>query len=747
MSPKGDNPKSEERKGKGRKNENRKYKDHKHEERAKSPRKHNVMKASAAPEVTVIVPVYNVERYVGACMEGLTAQTLESLEILLVNDGSTDKSPQILAEYAARDPRMRVISKENGGYGSAINAGLEEARGRYVGIVEPDDLVDPHMFKELLSAARLENGAWADVAKSSYWNYYDFEDGSKPFIEASNLMNKMPDTPCVFNVHTDNMVLFQHPSIWSAIYRLDFLLEHNIKMTEVPGGGWVDNPFFFETLVQAETISWTPAAYYYYRQTNPGSSSYLLDYHIPFERLRDIRALLERIGEKDAGVHVALYNRTFDYIKSVLEKYGFAENDPEVFALIKEALESMDRDILYSAKRGIHRDQLEYYEDVMGITAKHIKTHARCKRPKVSVIVSMKDMRPYVIPCFKSLADQSLNTFEVIAVDCGSKDRTASVAKYFSDKDARFTTLQTCEERSIAEGYGIGAQHATSDILLFLDPRDSFKKKFLAHVVRAFDECPQADMLLFANKFNYLSKKHLDNQKIPDAHAIEVPAAGRRDRLMLTAPNIITNKALRTSFYRELSEPFDPREGCRCPLTSTKAIAKASQVALMKEDGVERQSYRAARTALAYTQQVSALEKTRKTKFQLIADFVEETGDEEIQRGFSCYAVDSILRDLGELDDPQEERDYLADLKKDCLDPYGLLEMSPNEFFNVDSFRELQRLSHLDYERYMELETVTSRDKARKIAESNSYRVGRKIAQIGPRLLPKRLTGEARKRV
>lgn len=742
MSSKGDDSKSDKSKSKGRKDEKSRRNAHE-----KSTRKHTVMKASAAPEVSVIVPVYNVERYVEQCLEGLEAQTLDSLEILLVDDGSTDGSPRILAEAAARDPRMRVISKENGGYGSAINAGLEQARGRYVGIVEPDDLVDPHMFEELLAAARLENGAWADVVKSSYWNYYDFEDGREPFIEASNLMNKMPDTPCLINVHTDNMVLFQHPSIWSAIYRLDFLLEHKITMTEAPGGGWVDNPFFFETLVQAETISWTPAAYYYYRQTNPGSSSYLLDYHIPFERLRDIRALLERIGETNEGVYIALYNRTFDYIKSILEKYGFAESDPEVFGLIKEALESMDRDILYGAKRGIHRDQLEYYEDVMGITAKHIKTHPKSKKPKVSIIVSMKDMRPYVIPCFKSLVDQSLSTFEVIAVDCGSKDRTASVAQYFSDKDGRFTTLQTCEERSIAEGYGIGAQHASSDILLFLDPRDIFKKKFLSHVVRAFEECPRADMLMFSNKFNYLTKKHLDDQKIPEEHAIEVRAAGRRDRLMLTTPNIITNKALRTSFYQTISEPFDAQEGCRCPLTSTKAIAQATRVALMKEDAVARQNYRPARTALAYVEHASALEQTRKTKFQLVADYAQESGDEEIQRGFYCYAVDSILRDLDELDGLNEERDYLADLKKDCLEPYGLLEKSPNDFFNVDSFRELQRLSHLDYERYMELETATSRDKAKKIAESTSYRVGKKIAEVGPKLLPKRLTGEVRKRV
>ena len=84
---------------------------------------------SDRPLVSVVVPVYNVERYVEQCVESLTGQTLADIEVILVNDGSTDGSLELLRAAEARDARVRVIDKPNGGYGAAVNRGLDEARG------------------------------------------------------------------------------------------------------------------------------------------------------------------------------------------------------------------------------------------------------------------------------------------------------------------------------------------------------------------------------------------------------------------------------------------------------------------------------------------------------------------------------------------------------------------------------------------------------------------------------------------
>ena len=100
-------------------------------------------------KVSIIVPTYNVEQYLPECMESIVGQTLKDLEIICVNDGSTDSSLDILKKYAAADDRIIIIDKKNEGYGRAMNDGLDRATGEYVGIVEPDDYVDLHMYEDL----------------------------------------------------------------------------------------------------------------------------------------------------------------------------------------------------------------------------------------------------------------------------------------------------------------------------------------------------------------------------------------------------------------------------------------------------------------------------------------------------------------------------------------------------------------------------------------------------------------------
>ncbi|MDY3225385.1 MAG: glycosyltransferase [Candidatus Faecousia sp.] len=103
------------------------------------------------PCISVIVPVYNVAPYLGRCVDSLITQTWKNLEILLVDDGSQDDSGRICREYADKDPRIRVIHKENGGLSSARNAGLEAATGEYIGFVDSDDWIEPGMYETMLA--------------------------------------------------------------------------------------------------------------------------------------------------------------------------------------------------------------------------------------------------------------------------------------------------------------------------------------------------------------------------------------------------------------------------------------------------------------------------------------------------------------------------------------------------------------------------------------------------------------------
>ncbi len=101
------------------------------------------------PKISIIVPVYNVELYLVQCIESILAQTITDYEVLLVNDGSTDRSGEICDEFVVRDNRINVIHKKNGGLSSARNEGIKKATGDYVGFVDGDDRLDPEMYKKL----------------------------------------------------------------------------------------------------------------------------------------------------------------------------------------------------------------------------------------------------------------------------------------------------------------------------------------------------------------------------------------------------------------------------------------------------------------------------------------------------------------------------------------------------------------------------------------------------------------------
>ena len=122
----------------------------------------------SAPLVSVLVPVYNVGPYVGSCLESLLSQGLRGVEVIVVNDGSTDDSREVISRVCDGDDRVRVIDKENSGYGASLNRALDEARGEFVGILESDDeMVDGALALLISEALRLG----ADVVKGDfiYW--------------------------------------------------------------------------------------------------------------------------------------------------------------------------------------------------------------------------------------------------------------------------------------------------------------------------------------------------------------------------------------------------------------------------------------------------------------------------------------------------------------------------------------------------------------------------------------------------
>ena len=122
------------------------------------------------PLISVIVPVYNVEKYMRQCVDSLLNQTLSNIEIILVDDGATDASPKICDEYARKYSSVKVIHKLNGGLGSARNTGMKVARGKYIGFVDSDDYVSVKMYETLLDLAEINKADCAYCEFTRFWN-------------------------------------------------------------------------------------------------------------------------------------------------------------------------------------------------------------------------------------------------------------------------------------------------------------------------------------------------------------------------------------------------------------------------------------------------------------------------------------------------------------------------------------------------------------------------------------------------
>ena len=219
------------------------------------------------------MPTYNVEKYFRQCIESVINQTLTDLEIIPVDDGSPDNCGVIIDEYAAKDPRIKPIHQENGGYGKAVNAGIAAATGKYIGIVETDDWCEPDMYEKLYTQAEKFN---ADVCKCGFYKYNSFAEPDRQNLawksELQNIKNYPADRP--FTIREFPSLFIMHPSIWTNIYKKDFLTAQNIRVNTSRSASYQDFPFMTEVMCKAEKITVVHAYLYHWRvETGQNSST------------------------------------------------------------------------------------------------------------------------------------------------------------------------------------------------------------------------------------------------------------------------------------------------------------------------------------------------------------------------------------------------------------------------------------------------------------------------------------------
>lgn len=254
-------------------------------------------RAGKSPEVSVLIPIYNVEKYLDRCLGSLVAQSFADFEAICINDGSTDGSREIVQRYLDADARFRAIDKENSGYGASMNRGLDVARGRYIAILESDDLFEPDALALLHDAAEKND---ADVAKANFHLYWSHPEERRELFRVVDGR----EAGATLRPLDDFSVFFRKPSIWSALYRRSFLIENDIRFLETPGASYQDSGFNFKVWAAARRATFIPEAVLDYRQDNerssvnsPGKMFCVCDEYAEMERF-----VRERGGEDEAAL-------------------------------------------------------------------------------------------------------------------------------------------------------------------------------------------------------------------------------------------------------------------------------------------------------------------------------------------------------------------------------------------------------------------------------------------------------------
>ena len=220
----------------------------------------------SVPKVSVILAIYNVESYLREALDSLAAQTLKDIEVIGVDDGSTDGSLQILKEYAGKYPNFRYVIKPNGGIGSARNAGVAAAKGEYIGFTDPDDYVSPDMFEILYNTAVKEDSEIVVCGGTAFP-----DDPAPPQWLVDALSPRRIRYPAF-----DKALLFTENSrqfTWRMLIKRSIYTEHNIVQREDIVLG-EDVGLQFKIYPFARGISLIPDKLYHYRWVRPGSIMY-----------------------------------------------------------------------------------------------------------------------------------------------------------------------------------------------------------------------------------------------------------------------------------------------------------------------------------------------------------------------------------------------------------------------------------------------------------------------------------------
>jgi len=399
-------------------------------------------------QVSIIVPVYNVEPYLRQCLDSVLGQTFKNFEVLLVNDGSSDSSGDICREYVEKDSRFHYFEKENGGLSDARNYGIERAQGEYLTFIDSDDFVNEKHLENLFLASRLTNaditiGGFSRFENGTFWLYQDYfsSDSLVSFTSAQAIqhLDSMFDVP-----------FLNFSTAWGKLFKRELFSE-----LRFPYGKYAEDQFIIWKLyLKARSIYTFNVDSYVYRINKNGLSSVFSLKHLDY-----IEALEERIKSTkdlegiDINLSFNMYRYVLQRILGQLEEHDYIDEAKEV------------REKLELAEQG----QYPFLTDEV----KEIEVENGGEL--ISIVVPIYNVEKYLRMCLDSIEQQTYSNIEVLLINDGSPDSSGEICQEYVAK----------ENGGLSDARNYGIERSNGMYLTFVDSDDWLSLTYVEDLYQA----------------------------------------------------------------------------------------------------------------------------------------------------------------------------------------------------------------------------------------------------------------------
>ena len=421
--------------------------------------------------ISIIVPVYNVEKYLEQCLDSIIGQTYKNLEIILVDDGSTDSSGEICDRYAQQDKRIKVIHRENGGVCAARNTALEAVTGDYIGFVDPDDWCAEDMFEYLCT--RLEETD-SDISVCRYYRY----------IEGKTTTSRCDGIDRILTKDEAIEELVNHFIIRHIFWNKLFKKELFEGFTFPEGRIYEGRMTVHQLILRSERVILCGSPKYYYRK-NEESYIYKIDLknmldfviacitiynnlapdyeHLQKKMLRDFCDTIARLADENIELSDEILEANREDIRTI--QSFIEENHKFIYRKLLKTFPRRNQMDLINAftveslqAAQIIRKQNDY--------SKELHDYG-----KISIIVPVYKVQKHLKKCIESILNQTYTNLEVILVDDGSPDKCGEICDRYERKDRRVKVIHK-ENGGLCSARNAGLREATGEYIGFVDSDD-----------------------------------------------------------------------------------------------------------------------------------------------------------------------------------------------------------------------------------------------------------------------------------